>query len=281
MQFRMKICLAVVAVFALTLSEARAQWYDDFDSYVVGPVHGQGPWIHFGGPLPAEVSADVAFSGNHSLKFMTNSDPNAPDGHGSDTWVQYVDQTGLAVLTTGQWTFSYMTYIPTPSDPAGDSWHHSFLEQDSVISGNTEGVALRHSHLSGGIVHHLPWANSGDVPGEPQLPLAFDAWKETRHEIDLDANNVDVYYDNTLLSSAPWDADGWAGAPGLGAWNGWVTGNHEDEMFYFDDFRLVEGFGGGGAQASAPEPTTLVMMLMGLGLGVLTFRRRRADRRFH
>ncbi len=215
---------------ALMVSAAHADWSDDFESYGLGEICGQGGWEEWEGSVGVcgAVSDEEANSGDNSLKIV------GAVGPGDDT-VQRFNESG------GQWTFRIMTFVP--NDAQGKA---------SVILLNTYPVIGNNNNWS--VVVELN-ADTGRVVRWSAFDIGAlikGRWVEFRVEIDIDADTFDIYYDDQLLESGvSWrDAVAPGGQPNIQALDlyGAEPGAGGSTGTYFDDASLTAGLGGSNCQ---------------------------------
>ncbi len=191
--------------FALSLMAApgvvQAQFFSDsFDSYAAGStIAGQGGWETWAN----DPTANAVVVNSHS-----SSPPNSLDVSGTADIVHQ-----FAGLTTGRWIFKTQTYLP--SSQQGDL----FL----VILNRYDGAGCMGTGCNWSV--QLDLCQSGctvlgvnpgfatsmggtDFPGTGSTPLVTDRWVEVEIEIDLDANQYSIWYNNVLLDTLPWTATG-------------------------------------------------------------------------
>ncbi len=227
---KVRLALTVVAVLALAATGANADFFEDFDSYAVGDLHGQGGWKGWDNTpaAGAPVSDAQAYSGANSVEVI-----------GSADLVHEFDAVG------GQWQFSAMQYVPS-----GGSGVSYFILLNEYNDGgpNRWSVQSKVDYGTGEYVSDYAGASTA---------LVTDQWVEVKCDIDLDANSVSEYYNGELLGTYAWfdaaDAEGIA----HGAVEAIDLYGNNASPVYYDDISLV-----------VPEPTTVVMLL-GLGLGLL------------
>lgn len=64
---KLKTASFIAGLGWLAAIPAYAAWTETFDSYPVGNINGNGPWVDWGGALPPDVSTAQANSGPNSL----------------------------------------------------------------------------------------------------------------------------------------------------------------------------------------------------------------------
>ncbi len=240
------IAVAMAATLVLLSSDARADYSDDFESYTLGNINGQGPWVDFGGALTPDVSNALALSGTQSLALSTN----VGGGYGSDV---YIGNLNGAPVTSGLWSLSFSTYVPGNFD--GEA---IFYESQGPMPTTFErGARVRLNNLAG--------AASFDVESTPDsAPLVFDQWADIEMLIDLDNNTLDISYNGSPVHSGTWDNDN-PGSPSLGGVNWWAQGGAAQGTVYIDDLSLTQ---------VVPEPSTIALGVLGL-IGLAMCRKQR------
>ena len=183
MQHAAKIILVVVAMLAMTVTGARAEFVEDFDSYATGSsLHGQGGWKGWDNdPTWTAPTSGAQFV----------SAPNSAEIGGTADLVHEYNVAG------GQ-----VTYFAQQLVPRGGSGQNYFilLNQYNDLGPYDWSVQLNCDMDAGQIV--------SDFGGGASLPINWDQWTELRFEIDLDANTVDEFYGGNLLATHQWDDDG-------------------------------------------------------------------------
>ncbi|HZW10574.1 MAG TPA: GC-type dockerin domain-anchored protein [Phycisphaerales bacterium] len=176
-----------VASLAL-VAGASAQWSENFDSYADGTVlDGVGGWEGWDGvgDVAGTVTNDRARSNPNSIVVTSDDDAIHP----------------FSGYTSGQWTFTAYQYVPSGLDAAT-----YFLLQNVYNHGGPYdwGVQLVFDP-STDEVHDDMQDFYGS--GSNYLPAIYDQWVEIRVEIDLDANFVETFYNDELVSSGDWDTN--------------------------------------------------------------------------
>jgi hypothetical protein len=233
--------LAAFAGLALVGTSAHAALSIDFDSYTPGDINGQGPWVDFGGTLPANVTTAQAFSGSQSLELQSDG-----AGYGSDV---YIENLNGAPVTSGQWNLSFQTYLPTGYDGSLALYH----SQGAMPSGFAEGAFMVLRGDSGFI------DNAGS-----SASLVYNQWAEIELAIDLDNDTLAISYNGTQFHTGAWDT-ALTGTPSIGGIDWWQdgAGSVSGISAYIDDVSLTQ----------VPEPSSAA--LLGLGGLALMFRRRK------
>jgi len=194
---------------------------DNFDSYTLGDINGQGNWVDFGGSVLSEVTTDQAASGTQSMALALNP-TQGNNSYGSD--VYNVALNGGVVTTAGRWTLTYNHYIPTGY--AGNA--AMYISQGSMPDNFNEGVYL--DAKPDGKLYY----------GADTADLVYDAWAEIKLDIDLDADTVAASYNGTEFHTGSWNTAALPAAA-LGGVNFWATGPAAGltGATYYDDFEVV------------------------------------------
>ncbi len=239
-QIKTLLPLAAFAGLALAGS-AHAAVSIDFESYTVGDINGQGPWVDFGGSLLTNVSTAQAFSGTKSLELQSDG-----TNYGSDVYIVNLDG---APITSGKWSLSFQTFLPTGFDS-----HVALYQSQGAMPATFELGAFPVIQGNNGVI----------VNGASSTPLVFNAWTKFEMTIDLDADTLEISYGGTSFHSGVWDTDA-PGAPSIGGLNWWQAGPNPSAGIsaYIDDISLTQ----------VPEPSSAA--LLGLGGLALMFRRRK------
>lgn len=168
-------------------SIAGAQGYAaDFEAptYALGQLEGQGIWTNWTGV-------------NTSHTQVVNTENSTPGGsqsiqinNGGDTVADF-DALPNGSFDSGRWNIRIQSLVP-----AGSLGSNEFLVMNAWdLAGVYEWNGWLTLNASVGMAQaHTPNGVLG-------VPLVFDEWTEIRYEYDLDANNVDVYYDDVLIDS--------------------------------------------------------------------------------
>ena len=183
---------AVVACWLIAAGTAQAQYSENFDYYANGSqVIGQGGWQGW--------DADSTVSGIVTNAFSSSA-PNSVRIYGTAlTSGNYCDTVHkFSGYTSGQWIFSTKMYIPSTS-VTGTSY---FILLDIYNDGGPYNWAIEsHFDLAAGTLVENQGTSS-------TIPIIRDQWVELRYVIDLTANTVSSYYNNTLFSTHAWQSGG-------------------------------------------------------------------------
>jgi hypothetical protein len=181
--------LASVAIVALSAA-ASAQWADSFDTYAAGSViNGQGGWQQWD-----NVANTTSVVTNVYARSPGNSVGIFSSGAGAVNTSDLVHRyTGYS---SGQWTFRTFVYIPGPGspNPLVDTVYFLLLNRYNDGGPYNWSVDVELRGLTG------QWAI---YPGAVNLlvgNLTYDAWVELRAEIDLNADQVQVFYDGVAMA---------------------------------------------------------------------------------
>lgn len=155
---------------------------ETFDAYASGSgIIGQGGWDGWDG----NPDANSMVTGRVSL-----SQPNSLEITGTSDMVHTFSKS-----VAGQWTFSTNWYVSSQSQ--GNTW---VVLLDRYASGaphnGSDWGAQISANAQTGLVTSLETGAT--------LPLRTDQWVELRAEIDLEANVVQIFYNNVLLAEHPW-----------------------------------------------------------------------------
>ena len=173
---------ALLAAAALAATGAAQTWSDDLESYADGsPLDGQGGWQGWDGNdgYASVVTSNLAFEGAQSVRVAPGADSVRPlDGFG-----------------VGRWRLTVEQYVP--------SW----------FAGRSYLLVLNRYEDGGPYEWGVQLSVDGDAlevrcdcgaTGAQTMPLLVDQWVELRCDIDLELDQVDVYYAGQLLGSYPW-----------------------------------------------------------------------------
>jgi hypothetical protein len=172
--------LATVVSLGISGIAPAATFSEDFESYAVGDLHGQGGWKGWDNAATAgaKVSTKFAHSGTKSVEIASASD-----------FVHEFKQAG------GKWIFSAWQYIP--SGGTGISY---FILLNTYVDGgpNDWSIQTQYNLATGAVTC---W--HGGLSGAAEI--IFDRWVEIRLQINLDKNIFDEYYNGQLIATGQWD----------------------------------------------------------------------------
>ena len=232
----LRVVVVVLAIVGVSSLASASDFMEDFDSYATGSsLHGQGGWK--GWDNDSMLTAPTS-------SLHANSFPNSAEIGGSADLVHEFDISG------GMWELSAMQYIPYGS--TGNSY---FLLLNQYNDGGPYdwSVQLNFDMYAGQIVSDFGWGAS--------LPIQWDEWVQLKFVIDLAGNNVDEYYDGTLLSTHQWDDTGYDTFQCID-----LYGNYASPVYY-DDIRVI--------QPNHVIPAPGAMLLGSIGVGLVGWLRRR------
>ncbi len=208
-------------------STANAQWLDNFDSYLPGPLAAQSLWDEWTGStgVDANVDSSRSFSPTRSVEIVTSNDVvwdfiNSPGGRPS----------------SGLWSLSVKTFFPTGATGAG--WY---------ILLNQYPNPLKYS------VQTKFDANLATVSdGYANCPLKFNRWVSLVISIDLDNNLYNSWYgDSPLVVNQAWSS---ASGSTVLAVNDLYGDSAGCSGIWFDDDKLEKGAGGPLVLTTKPNP---------------------------
>ena len=191
-----------------------AFWEDNFDSYTLGSsMHGQGGWKGWDNdPLwTAYVTDDQALSSPHSVDIVADADlVHEYEG-----------------VTSGAWTYTAWQFVP--DDFFGESF---FILLSDYSDGGTNTWAVQLGF------------NADLETVESQfdaltLPLITGEWVEIRIEIDLDADWMEIFYDDDLLVEKEYSATVQNGGGGPLVISAVDLFAQSATSVYYDDMSLV------------------------------------------
>ncbi len=237
--------IVIAAGIASGSLAASAGFFADFDSYSNGQkLSALGGWKGWDNVASAAgvVSSLQSYSGANSIRIT-----------------RYTDAVHeFSGATSGIWTLTAKQYIGS-----GQSGSTYFIVMNQYKDGanNNSGMwstQLRFD-LTGGRVYD-------DFRGG-SVAITTNTWATVKANIDLGANTVKYYYNNTLLSQGTWTRSG-SSARAIAALDLY---SGEANTAYYDDISLI----GPGEAASSfiPTPGALAMTSLA-GLCVLPRRRR-------
>lgn len=177
--------LVVSILFAFTSLATAQAMFDNFDSYTLGSIEGQGgwqSWVGYSG-ICGDVTIEQAFSGAQSLKVEAGDDTVHP----------------FTGVNSGQWTLSLRQYIPSTS--GGQNYTILLNSYPNNLNWSAQVLADIDRSLVGVF-------DSSSVQQGSSVALVRDTWVDMRFEIDLDANSVSAFYNQALMASFAWQTGG-------------------------------------------------------------------------
>ena len=242
-----KLFRGLTTIIALlgTVSLASGQsMFDNFDTYTVGSIAGQGGWQGWTGnaAVAGTVSTLQASSGAQSLQLVAGNDTVRP----------------FSGVTSGLWTLSLQQYVPSAS--SGVSWVITMNSYPSSLNWSAQVQA----DISQGLVGVFDGAG---VQAGSTLSLIKDQWVDIRFDINLGANSVSTFYNNTLLGTHAWQSGGLNQLQALDLYPDEGAGTAQVGSIFYDNVQLQP--------TVVPEPATVSLLLLG-GLAILFRARKRA-----
>jgi hypothetical protein len=210
-----RIANFVIMLLALGLfaTNANANWSDDFDTYATGSgLIGQGGWEGWGGGAATDaiVSSTFALSGPNSVSILPTTD--------------VIQQ--FSLYTSGLVTISAWLYIP--SSATGEQY---FILLDAYDhSGATNHWALQLNFEAGQVESQFD---------NVFYPIVTNQWAELRVQIDLESDDMQVFYNGTMFLQKPWSAgsnNDFLGVPNVACLDLFSNGG---STVYWDDLTLV------------------------------------------
>jgi hypothetical protein len=200
----LRFLVVAMVVGAMCSGASAALFFDNFESYGVGEIHGKGGWEGWDNTASAgaPVSEAQAYSGSKSIEIVPAADLVHP-----------YDVTG------DKWVFSAMQYIP--SGTTGTSW---FILLNQYPASKDWSVQIQFNLGTGAITSSYDSAASADI--------LYDQWVEIKCVIDLDENTVDEYYNGEFFSSHQWDNDNHITLQAVD-----LYGNNASSIYY-DDIKI-------------------------------------------
>lgn len=206
---------------------ASAQWLDDFDGYVPGPLAAQSLWEEWTGKtgVDANVVNTLSFTASNSVEIVKDND------------VVY-DFSNLAGgrPSSGMWTASVMTYVSTLA--TGMGWYIMMNDYPS--------------NLQWSVQTQFDIANQKVIDGTAARKLVLNQWTELVVAIDLDHDKYWSWYNGKLLAIAR----SWKGTTGqdvIAALDLYGDAGGLSSM-NFDNTRLEKTAGGPLMLNATPNP---------------------------
>lgn len=235
-------CAALTLFLAAVIPATAADWSDNFDSYTTGSISGKGGWEGWAGTpaVAGTVSTANSFSAPNSLRLVAGNDTVRP----------------FTGITSGLWTFSLKQYLPSTS--SGSTWTIFLNQYPNNLNWSVQVL----SDLSAGLIGVFD--SNGNQQGAT-LNLVKDQWVDMRFEINLNANSVSSFYNNTLIGTMPWQTGGINQLQALDLYPDEGAATAQVGPVYYDNLSLT----------AVPEPSSLALLLIG-GLAVFARSRRSA-----
>ena len=236
-----KRSISIVVLLGSLAAASSQSMFDNFDSYTIGTVGGQGGWQGWTGlPTAGNVSTLQASSGTQSLQVVAGNDTVRP----------------FSGVTSGQWTLSLQQYVP--STASGSTWVITMNSYPSSLNWSAQLL----TDISQGLVGVF---DGGGTQAGSTLALLKDQWVDIRFEIDLTANSVSSFYNNTLLGTSAWQSGGLNQLQALDIYPDESSGTAQVGSVFYDNVQLSQ----------VPEPGTASLLALG-GLAALYRFRKRA-----
>lgn len=231
----------LVAGLALT-PLANAQFFDGFETYANNSaIEGQGGWHNWdtcanGNRADNTVTQAQAFAGSQSLRLVGSNDPSC--SLCSDT---VHDLNGP--YTSGQWTLSVQTYIP--SSFVGQAYIIGLNEYNDCGGPYNWSMQMHFESQTGmlEVDHFGPNSNTTTINGDQ--PIIFDQWIEVKAEIDLDLDSAVFLYNCVPMFSYTWsEGISGGGTPTFDTLD-LFPGTTDTTEVFLDDISMTAGFTGG------------------------------------
>ncbi|WP_309387318.1 hypothetical protein [Cerasicoccus frondis] len=212
--------LSSLSIFAVSASlQAQVVYQDNFDSYSLGPINGQGGWVtsSITGSSAADVSNAEALSGSQSLYMLDDSASDRPIARidygqnvtesvfdiailptGNDFW--RIDMTSTA---SGVFNFSLLGNgggtirltdqfggVITSIATSSTSYSETDWNEFSIIANETDGTAR--VTLGGVEILNVTDASINWTIGASEFSLGYNG-----------GTDIEVYYDNLSLAQIP------------------------------------------------------------------------------
>jgi len=224
--------LIMIALLILP-AMALADWADDFDSYTLGDLTGQGGWETWPGGTSGVVTDFVSRSASQSVDILAGLTDQVHTYEG---------------YTSGKWFYTAWQFIP--SDYTGTSYFILLNRWPDPVSGDWS-VQMTFNAANG-----LIEADLGASPRPPgYVRFVTGQWVEIRVYIDLDEDWCQIFYNGQLL-----DDPAVPDHPTLGggySWSGGVFGQGIGAV----DIRAVDLFANDGSSVyyddMSLEPATI------------------------
>jgi hypothetical protein len=237
-------------VLLLAVASARADWFDNFDSYTPGSINGQGGWKGWDNvPAAAGTVTGEQYRSPYQSQLIEGVHDSVHEYSG---------------YTTGTWVYTAWQYIP--STMTGETY---FIMLSKYQDGGASTYDRWTVQLDFNSANGKVWGDCGS-PYEDgaSTPYLTNQWVPIRVEIYLTEDWTKVYYNNVLLDDPTVPDHATLG--GGYSWTKGIFGQYTEgsanlnigavDLFangatkvYYDDMSLV------------PEPASC-LLLLALGL---------------
>lgn len=196
----------VLVVLLFLVPVAIADWDDDFDSYSLGGLHGNGGWVCW--------ENNPAFDA-YIVNTLSLSSPNCVEITPTTDIVQEFSE------TSGQWTATGWNYIPSGSTGC----QYYILLNTYSVGGPYDWSLDMEFNSSTGLV--------STVEGTASTSIIYDQWVEIKVEINLTTDFQNIYYNGVFLDSFGWSGTGVAEIAALDLFS------DGGSSIYWDDCSLI------------------------------------------
>ncbi len=203
--------IGCVSLTFLPVAAIAQPWSDNFDSYAVGPIDGQGGWEGWNnipGPGRADVTDAQASSAPHSLGLRPTTDLVR----------------SFAGADSGLWAFRGEIFIE--SGHTGETWL-ILLNRYSHGGPKNWSTQVRFTDTQ------VQSGGGSDFPGLSLANSITDRWVSFEVLIDLDANQQTISYNGEVVDETPWQVSGDNSISAVDLWSNNGVGG------YFDNLELV------------------------------------------
>jgi hypothetical protein len=238
--------LALIAVLGLAVAAASADWNDNFDSYNLGTINGQGGWGGWANtPSAAGQVSDI----------LSLSAPKS----------QLIDLGADSVHTysgynLGTWFYRTWLFIPTDFQSGGTApdlgTYFIMLNRYTTGGADTRWSVQMAFDSTDQMIH----ADAGDST-EVTLPYVAGEWSFIDVHVNLTQNWTQVYYNGTLI-----DDPNVANHPQLGGGYSWTLGVFGTDTGGLLNIAAVDLYANGSSpvfyddMALIPEPVSVLLL---------------------
>lgn len=209
---RWRLLLVALALAGVSGVASAAVFSEDFESYAVGNLHGQGGWKGWNNDPAAtgKVTTKFAAGGTKSVEILGSSD-----------FVHEFTPKG------GRWTFTAKQYIP--SGGTGETY---FILLNTYADNGTDDWSIQTKYnLATGVIT----CEMGS-PIAKATEVVFDRWVEIKILIDLDKNTFQESYNGVLINQGTWDDNAHGTLQAID-----LFGNSASSVYY-DDLKIEQYF---------------------------------------